>query len=196
MADFVKANIVAYSGGKQTTDGWLNVGCYSGTNRVVRLPFTVGESGANEFKFSIAPVYRNYGNSVSGINTTKFAFAITRAGDESYKNHNGTGDGFVTFTTNDAGNYMYTISGSVKKLLLPGDYYLWLFPNHTGSNVNVLLNHINTYKPTYELLGAAGLVRIDVGTGYVNAIPFIDNGSEWKQSIPNNDNGNRWDICG
>ena len=165
MADFVKNSIMAFVDGEKVT-GQLNVGYakridgYVDVNRVVAIPFSVGKYGANGFSFSISPIHRNWGNHLEDIDTTKFAFAITPHGDESYKDYNGTGDGFISFVKSDAGEWAYDISGSVKKLLLPGDYYLWLFPN-ADDNVNIVLNYYSSYyKPTYELSGAAGVVRI------------------------------------
>ena len=40
-----------------------------------------------------------------------------------------------------------------------------------------------------------GLVHIDTGSSFVNAIPYIDNGSEWKQCVPYIDNGSEFKLC-
>jgi hypothetical protein len=200
LAKFSKTDAVAYIDGVENSTN-LNVGYLSGTNRVVRFPFSVGETGANEFSFLLADAYLNY--TIDGVgDAEKFAFAVVPQDGTNYANHNGVdsgdiGDGTLVFESTGTAN-MYNISGSVKKTLLPGDYYLWLFPNYKSSknSVNYRLWYGSNFVATYELSGAAGLVRIETVKGLVTAIPYIDNGVEWKQAIPYIDNGVEWDICG
>ena len=52
-------------------------------------------------------------------------------------------------------------------------------------------------KTTFvNIEGVGGVVLIDTGTGFVNAIPYIDTGSEWKQAMPYIDNGTGWVVAG
>lgn len=199
---FDKSAIVAYLNGGVATS--KRIGYVNGKNLVVAVPFSTGNVGANFFSFCMTLVY-NINNPNTTATGPKFAFAITKEDDISYKNYNGDGDGLtyngagdgcVIFTPNIYGTDYYDISGSVEKILMPNTkYVLWLFPNYKGMQISSSLSWNASGEYTYELLGAAGLIRIDTGNGIINAIPYIDDGSKYKQSIPYLDNSKSLEIC-
>lgn len=199
MANFQKADAVAYIDGVENSTN-LNVGYLTGTNRVVRFPFTVGSSGANTFAFLLSNAYLNY--SIDGVGDgAKFAFAITPRDGKSYANHNGadtgdTGDGTLVFESTGTAN-MYNISGAVKRPILPGDYYLWLFPNYKGTtySANFRLWYDANFAATYELSGAAGLVRIKEGDQELLAIPMVKEGGQLVTLAATVKQGNSLVFC-
>lgn len=202
MANFDTSAIVAYAGGAVSSE--KKAGYYGNQNLVIALPFKTGNSGANAFSFLISKMHNEFNPVDTATKKAVIAFAITPAGDETYENfngdgdgvtYNGAGDGEVIFTTNSYGTNYYDISGTVDKMLLPNtDYILWIFPNYTEYRSLTTMESVTV--PTYELSGAAGLVRIDTGDGFVNAIPYIDNGETWDQAIPYIDDGEKFNICG
>lgn len=180
MADFDKSGIVAYAGG--TVSSEKKVGYYGDQNLVLALPFTTGSSGANAFSFIISKIHNTFNSNTMATKVAAVAFAITVAGDETYKDfngngdgitYNGAGDGFVTFTANSYGSNYYDISGSVeKKVLLPNtDYILWLFPNYTELRTQTVMESVTA--ATYELSGAAGVVRIKENGRELVAVPVV-----------------------
>ena len=199
MSNFDQSLIIPYTRGVEgaNADNW-NVFLNGTVYNVVRLTFTTGDIGANGYSFDITRVY-NYNNPSATANTVNWAFAISDTTVESinkYKNYNGEGDGTIAFEPN-SGSY-YNISGSVKnKILMPNTtYYLWLFPNDDESSTYGFGFRLNTATAlTYTLEGSAGIVWIDTGDSFVQAIPYLDDGTEWHNAIPYIDNGSSWDIC-
>lgn len=202
MASFDKSTYTAYYGNEVTTSH--RVGYVDETNRVLAMPFTTGDAGASTFSFSMTLVYA-INNPETAAEGCKFAFAITEANNTDYinyngegdgTNYNGIGDGYIMFTENDFADNYYDISGSVDKILLPNTQYcLWLFPNYKKLQVILSLSYNSGGVHTYELSGAAGLVRIDTGSELVKAVPYIDNGTEWKLAVPYLDDGLEWKSC-
>lgn len=202
MADFDKTTIVAYAGGTVTSE--KNVGYYGDQNLVLALPFRTGSSGANAFSFLITKIHNIFNSNTMATKVAAVAFAITIAGDETYKNfngngdgitYNGVGDGSVTFTANSYGSNYYDISGSVeKKILLPNtDYILWLFPNYTELRTLAVVESVTT--ATYELSGAAGVVRIKEGDQELVAVPIVKEGNQFIELAATIKQGSELVFC-
>lgn len=97
-------------------------------------------------------------------------------------------------------NTSFEATGEAELLILPNKtYYLWIFPGYSnlegGNNTWGWFWWSKLLDATYELSGAAGLVHLDTGSGWISAIPYIDNGEEWQRAIPYVDNGSGWDLC-
>ena len=157
---------------------------------VARYSFTTPSEGGNHISFSTANV-----SLADGSNPPPIRFFIGTVPDS----HINAGEdaeyhGTVTITKYD--DPLSIASGELDILLLPNTtYYLWFFPGST--NYGYYYWYAKKEEYTFaNVSGAAGLVKIDTGSSFVNAIPYIDTGSEWKQAIPYIDNGNAWQICG
>jgi hypothetical protein len=65
--------------------------------------------------------------------------------------------------------------------------------------MSIALEQTNSiyYQEGIEITNSeeVGLIRIDTGSGWVTAIPYIDNGSTWQRAIPYIDNGTTWLVC-
>lgn len=175
MAEFVKSNAVAYAGGVVDKSN-LNVGYLEKKNRVVCLPFSVGKTGASEFSFLLENAYLNYTSGADG-HIGKFAFVVAPQNVTGYEDYNGAvtgniGDGLLEFES--IGSGLYNVRGSVKKVLLEGEYYLWLFPNYVSEGQPWFSFRIGSAcVATYELSGAAGLIRIQEGDKELLTIPMV-----------------------
>ena len=197
MAEFNKTQAVAYAGGVVDPSN-LNVGYLEKKNRVVCLPFSVGKIGANEFSFLLENAYLNYTSGADG-HIGKFAFVVVPQDGKSYKDHNGAdtgniGDGILEFES--LGSSMYRIRGSVKKVLLEGEYYLWLFPNYISDGQPWFSFRIGSAcVASYELSGAAGLIRIIEGDKELLTIPMVKVGGVLVQHSATIKSGDSLNYC-
>lgn len=128
-------------------------------------------------------------SSGGGSTSTAIRFYITTS--SSSHTNAGASSGYHGTFSITLSEGVYWPTGSASVLLLPNTtYYLWCFPGST------------TYgwwywsgAATINTSGGAGLVRIDNGSSFVNAMPYIDNGSSWVQAMPYIDNGSSWVLC-
>ena len=108
----------------------------------------------------------------------------------------------------DGGTKQYLTTGydfSGKAVNCFGDYTFTVDHGEDGTKTVTLAGAWWSYS-TYISGGTAsgtvtlpaievGLVRIDTGTGFVAAIPYIDNGGEWKRAAAYIHNGSGWNVC-
>ena len=160
------------------------VGYESSSNRVARYSFTSPSTGATAVSLTMP-----YVSSGGGSTSTEIRFYITTS--SSSHTNAGASSGYHGTFSITLSEGVYWPTGSASVLLLPNTaYYLWCFPGST------------TYgwwywdgAATINTSGGAGLVRIDNGSSFVNAMPYIDNGSSWVQAMPYIDNGSSWVLC-
>ncbi len=160
------------------------VGYESSSNRVARYSFTSPSTGASAVSLTMP-----YVSSGGGSTSTAIRFYITTS--SSSHTNAGASSGYHGTFSITLSEGVYWPTGSASVLLLPNTtYYLWCFPGST------------TYgwwywsgAATINTSGGAGLVRIDNGSSFVNAMPYIDNGSSWVQAMPYIDNGSSWVLC-
>lgn len=160
------------------------VGWESSSNRVGRFTFTSPSTGAS----AVTVTFGSNLGLAGGSDTAPLRFYITT----SSTSHANAGAGSAyhgTFSINATSSA--TATGSASVLLLPNTtYYLWCFPGSTTYAYWYWRN-----SATITTSGGAGLVKIDNGSSFVNAIPYIDNGSSWVQAMPYIDNGSSWKLC-
>lgn len=103
------------------------------------------------------------------------------------------------------GDLNYDVAFEADVLFLPGQtYYVWIFPGFAASgepNGNYTVGYFEWYGLSkhvhkIELSGAAGIVKLKIGTDIMNAIPLIGSGGEWKSLVPLLGNAGKWNNCG
>lgn len=164
------------------------VGYGNSTERIVRYKFTTPPEGANKFSFTKGSI-----GLAEGKESALRFFISTDPDLYDTLTTEFDGHGLTSITGNNAS--YYTVSGNIDGLiLLPDtDYYLYVFPD-TTTMCMYSWNYAATITVTLD--GGAGLVRLDTGSGFVNAIPHIDNGTEWNHAIPYCDSSTVWGISG
>lgn len=186
----------------------------SADDYVMRLKFTTPDIGAASFQFEINNAYwyplqsdSSALNMTNHNNNAYFLYAISTSETE-YADYNHSAaaeakayDGVVLVKNDNSvdlseSGWYSLYCDTIEKMLLPNTtYYLWIFPNFQSK---YYYWYFSGSYPVYNYTvdGAAGLVRIDTGDGWVTAIPYVDDGTAWRQAIPYIDNGSNWKICG
>ncbi len=166
-------------------------------------PEFVGVSSAVEFSLSMYGGYRN-GNTSSSVNL-RWALCASDSNINSYNTAGTVPDanqivsGTVTF------DGLSSSTSAIKTLNIPttalnsgGTYYLILWGNNSGgySGDTATMNAASKHSAVLDSSDAiSGVVRIDTGSGWVTATPYIHNGTEWKIAIPYVDTGTEWKVC-
>ena len=205
------SNPTFYAGGSATSSPFVGFDNYGGSkyNCVLRYDLTLGANeSASHFKFSITagPEYTCFGYTRGSgskyINSEMSLYFYIGTDPNEGKNYGyaeiGKGTK-VTLTKTSSNSIQYTVEGEADVCLLKNtQYYLWIYPgysNDVGGNDTYGAFYVHETVNNVVLSGAAGVIKIDTGSGWVDAIPYIDDGTKWVQAVPYIDNGSGWNIC-
>ena len=180
------SEITYYKAGVTTSATSAVVGYESDSRRVVRYTLQVEGQGANQLY-----VYHAFAPR-SGVSVPTLCVNISTDPDI-YKNTNGNISGYLAEmkVRSDINAFEVTLTDII---LAPGlTYYLWVYPK--TDNYAWVDYHRNTEYWEVTASGSAGLVYIDLGSGFEPYQCYIDNGSSWDLYIPYIDNGSSWDLC-
>lgn len=189
MAVISLSNLTFFENGSAPASSEV-VGYENSKNRVARYKFKAPAEGANHLKFTIANISKQNGFDKVDVYKSLRFYIGTSSTDHANAGTNSSYTGSVKLTK-VSGDY-YSATGDVDILLLPNTtYYLWIFPS------TAVWGWFFWYPDTetVTVTGAAGVVEIDTGSGFVKAIPYIDDGTSWKMAAAYVDNGSTFKIC-